>query len=81
MGTLALCALLGTTTACLDLKPPAACSVSVAPATLSLPVNGAATIIGTAFNCDGNSIRNKRIAFSSSNTTVAVPTDTAITPP
>jgi len=74
LGTLALCALLGTTTACLDLKPPAACSVSVAPATLSLPVNGAATIIGTAFNCDGNSIRNKRIAFSSSNTAVATVT-------
>lgn len=71
LGVLALCALVGTTTACLDLKPPSACSVSVAPASLTLPVNGSATIVGTAFNCDGNSIRNKKISFSSSNTAVA----------
>ncbi len=74
LGMLALCALAGTTTACLDLKPPEACSVSVAPASLTLSVNQAATIVGTAFNCDGNSIRNKRISFSSSNTSVVTVT-------
>ncbi len=74
MGTAALVAALATTAGCLDLKPPAACSVTVAPAALTLPVNGAATIVGTAFNCDGNTIRNKRVAYSSSNASVATVT-------
>lgn len=69
--TLALIGLAG----CLDLKTTAdACSISVAPATLTLPVNGASTIVGTAFDCKGNSIRNKKISFSSSNTAVATVT-------
>jgi uncharacterized protein YjdB len=74
MGATLLMALFGTMTACLELRPPAACSVSVAPASLTLPVNGAATIVGTAFNCDGNSIRNKRVNFSSSNSAVVTVT-------
>ena len=74
MGTAALVAGLAMSAGCLDLKPPAACSVTVAPASLTLPVNGAATIVGTAFNCDGNTIRNKRVAYSSSNAAVATVT-------
>ncbi|MCE2954185.1 MAG: Ig-like domain-containing protein [Gemmatimonas sp.] len=70
----ALVAALGTTAACLDLRPPSACTISVAPATLTLPVNGSATIVGTAFNCDGNTIADKRINYSSSNTAVATVT-------
>ncbi|QJR36340.1 Ig-like domain-containing protein [Gemmatimonas groenlandica] len=69
--TLALIGLAG----CLDLKTTAdACTVSVAPASLTLPVNGASTIVGTAFDCKGNSIRNKKISYSSSNTAVATVT-------
>ena len=74
VGTAFMIAALGTTAGCLDLKPPEACTVTVAPASLTLPVNAAQTIVGTAFNCDGNSIRNKRIAFSSSNSAVATVT-------
>ncbi len=60
---------------CLDLKTTAdACTISVAPATLTLPVNGASSIVGTAFDCNGNSIRNKKISYSSSNTAVATVT-------
>ena len=60
---------------CLDLKVIAdACTISVAPATLSLPVNGSSSIVGTAFDCSGNSIRNKKISYSSSNTAVATVT-------
>ncbi|WP_309669392.1 Ig-like domain-containing protein [Gemmatimonas sp.] len=69
--TLALIGLAG----CLDLKTTAdACTISVAPASLTLPVNGASTIVGTAFDCKGNSIRNKKISYSSSNTAVATVT-------
>ena len=69
--TLALFGLAG----CLDLKAtPDACSVTVAPSNLTLPVNGASAIVGTAFDCDGNSIRNKKISYSSSNTAVATVT-------
>ncbi len=72
--TAASLALLGLA-GCLDLKTTAdACSISVAPATITLPVNGASTIIGTAFDCKGNSIRNKKISYSSSNTAVATVT-------
>jgi uncharacterized protein YjdB len=74
LGAAALVATLGTTAACLDLRPPSACTISVAPATLTLPVNGTATIVGTAFNCDGNTIADKRINYSSSNTAVATVT-------
>jgi uncharacterized protein YjdB len=60
---------------CLDLKTTAdACTISVAPATLALPVNSASSIVGTAFDCDGNSIRNKKISYSSSNPAVATVT-------
>jgi uncharacterized protein YjdB len=69
--TLALLGLAG----CLDLKTTAdACSISVAPATLTLPVNSASSIVGTAFDCSGNSIRNKKISYASSNTAVATVT-------
>lgn len=73
-GAAVLVAATVTTAGCLDLKPPSACTVSVAPTTLTLPVNGSATIVGTAFNCDGNTIRNKRVSFSSSNAAVATVT-------
>ncbi|MBY0488467.1 MAG: Ig-like domain-containing protein [Gemmatimonadaceae bacterium] len=67
--------LLGGLAGCLDLKTTAdACSVTVAPATLTLPVNGTSTIVGTAFDCKGNSIKNKTITFSTSNPAVATVT-------
>jgi uncharacterized protein YjdB len=75
IGTSLLCAALVFSAGCLDLKPPEACSVTVAPISLTLPVNGSAPIVGTAFNCDGNTIRNKRINYSASNTAVATVTD------
>lgn len=78
IGTSLLCAALVFSAGCLDLKPPEACSVTIAPTSLSLPVNGSATVVGTAFNCDGNTIRNKRINFSSSNTAVATVTDEGV---
>ncbi len=67
--------LLGGLAGCLDLKTTAdACTVTVAPQTLTLPVNGTSPIVGTAFDCKGNSIRNKKISYSSSNTSVATVT-------
>jgi uncharacterized protein YjdB len=39
-----------------------------------VPVNGAVTVSGTAFDCNGNSIRDKTINFSSGNTAVATVT-------
>jgi uncharacterized protein YjdB len=59
---------------CLDLKPPEACTVTVAPATLTLPINGTAALVGTAFDCAGNSIRGRRLNYSSSNSAVATVT-------
>jgi len=57
---------------CLDLKViPDACSVTVAPAAVTVPINGSTTLAGTAFDCNGNSILNKKISFSSSNPAVA----------
>lgn len=57
---------------CLDLKViPDACSVSIVPSTVSVPVNSTYRLTGTAFDCEGNSIRNKRILYSSSNNNVA----------
>ncbi len=60
---------------CLDLSPPKACSVTAAPTSLTLPVNGTSVIVGTAFDCKGNTIRNKRVSYSSSNQAVATVTD------
>ncbi len=60
---------------CIDLGgPPEACSVTLAPSAITLPVNASSTLVGTAFDCDGESIRNKRINYSSSNTAVATVT-------
>lgn len=74
-GGVALLATLVASTGCLDLKAtPDACTVTVAPSSLTLPVNGSAPIVGTAFDCDGNSIRNKRISYSSASPTVVTVT-------
>lgn len=65
----------GTLAGCLDLKVmPDACSVSIVPSAVSVPVNSAYQLTGAAFDCDGNSIRNKKILFSSSNQAVATVT-------
>lgn len=57
---------------CLDLNPDVtACSVTVAPTTVAITVNGRATVVGTAFDCKGNSIRNKKITYSTGNAAVA----------
>jgi uncharacterized protein YjdB len=72
IGAASLLAMLAATTGCLDLRTtPDACTVTVAPTTLTLRVNGSAPIVGTAFDCNGNSIRNKRISYSSANSAVA----------
>jgi uncharacterized protein YjdB len=61
--------------ACDALKPTEACSVTVAPLSISLPVNGSQKVVGTAFDCNGNSIRNRTPSFSSSNSAVATVTN------
>lgn len=64
--------LLAALTGCLDLKAtPDACTVTVAPTTLTLALNQSAPIVGTAFDCKGNSIAKKKISYSSSAPTVA----------
>ncbi len=61
--------------ACDALNPnKEACSVTIAPSTISVPVNGSVQVSGTAFDCDGNSIANKTINFTSANTSVATVT-------
>lgn len=58
-----------------DLNPvKEACSVTIAPSTITLPVNGVQTITGTAFDCNGASISKKTINFSSANTAIATVT-------
>ncbi len=60
-----------------DLNPNVeACSVAIAPASITVPVNGAATLIGTAFDCKGTSIKNKTINYQSSNTAIVTVTTT-----
>lgn len=57
---------------CIDLNPNTeACSVTVAPTTVTVPVNGRSNVVGTAFDCKGNSIRNKRVNFSTANSSIA----------
>jgi uncharacterized protein YjdB len=51
-----------------------ACSVTVAPAQVSIPVNGSQQLVGTAFDCNGNTIRGKKISYASDNVTVATVT-------
>ena len=48
-----------------------ACTVSIAPATITVPVNGAVNVSGTAFDCSGNSIKSKTINFTSANSAIA----------
>lgn len=58
-----------------DLNPNVtACSVAIAPTSITLPVNGTVNVAGTAFDCKGASIKNKTVNFSSSNTAVATVT-------
>ncbi len=52
-------------------KTKDACSLTITPRDFQVPVNGAITIVATAFDCDGNSIANKKINFSSGNNLVA----------
>lgn len=71
-----LFAALGGLSACDALKKTKdACSVTIAPRDLSVAVNATTGVIGTAFDCDGNSIKNKIIKFSGTNPTVASVTD------
>src|SRR3954471_21282088 len=46
-------------------KVPDACSVSIAPRELTVPVNAQSAVVGTAFDCDGASIAKKTVKFSS----------------
>ena len=57
---------------CLDLNPNVeACTVTIAPTVITVPVNGRVPVIGTAFDCKGNSIRDKTIKYSTDNPTIA----------
>ena len=74
-----LFAALGGLSACDALKKTKdACSVTIAPRDLTVPVNATTTVIGTAFDCDGNSIRGKTIKFSGTNPTIASVTDAGV---
>ena len=55
-----------------DLNPNIeACSVTIAPTVITVPVNGRVPVTGTAFDCKGNSIRDKIIKYSTENPTIA----------
>ncbi len=58
-----------------DLNPNVeACSVTIAPNVITVTVNGAVNVSGTAFDCSSNTIRDKKINFSSANVSVATVT-------
>lgn len=58
-----------------DLNPnKEACTVTISPATVTVAVNAAVPVSASAFDCDGNSIRDKTINFTSNNTAVATVT-------
>jgi uncharacterized protein YjdB len=71
-----LLAAFGGATACDALKKTKdACSVTIAPRDVSVPVNASVSVIGTAFDCDGNSIPKKIIRYSSANSSIASVTE------
>ncbi len=55
-----------------------ACSVTMSPHDLTVPVNGGTSVVGTAFDCDGNSIKGKVVQYSTSNAAVATVTDAGV---
>lgn len=70
-----LVAVFGVLSACDGLKKvPDACSVTIAPRELTVPVNAIATVIGTAFDCKDQSIAKKTVKFSSANPAIATVT-------
>lgn len=60
---------------CLDLGPTKACSVTIAPTNITVAVNGRQPVVGTAFDCKGKSIRDKKISFSTDNASIATVSD------
>ncbi len=63
---------------CLDLNPTVtACTVTIAPTIISLPVNSRLQVAGTAFDCKGNSITaaRKTIKFATANAAIATVTN------
>ncbi len=60
---------------CLDLNPNiTACTVTIAPSTVTISMNQAINISATAFDCKGNSIAKKTITFATANPAVATVT-------
>jgi uncharacterized protein YjdB len=59
---------------CDALKPPEACSVTIAPQNITVGVNSSTPVVGTAFDCDGSTLRNKKVSFSSNNSLIATVT-------
>lgn len=57
-------------------KVPDACTVTIAPRDITVPVNASTTAVGTAFDCDGNSIAKKTVKFNSRNSNIASVTPT-----
>ena len=71
LGVAATLLALGALAGC-DLNPIiTACTVTIAPTVISVPVNTRQQVVGTAFDCKGNSISSKKISFSSADPTVA----------
>lgn len=65
------------TASCLDFSTTVnACKITAAPGSLTLAVNQVAAIVGTAFDCSGNTITKKTITYSSANSEVATVTNT-----
>jgi uncharacterized protein YjdB len=73
VAVIALLAVAGVLSGCSGLikKTPDACSVSIAPRDITVPVNGTATVVATAFDCNGNSIAKRIPTFSSANSAIA----------
>ena len=75
MSRVAVAVIAAAALAACDLNPNIlACTVTISPSTITLPVNGAVSVAGTAFDCKGNSIRDKTINFTSNNTSIATVT-------
>ena len=77
LATLSACALAAlAVTGCRDLvrRTAEAESVSLAPSTFDVPVNGTVQLTGSAFDRNNNTIAGKRINYSSSNTSIATVT-------
>lgn len=67
-----LVAVFGTLSACDGFKKvPDACSVTIAPREITVPVNSTIAVVGTAFDCKDQSIAKKVVKFTTANPLIA----------